>query len=264
MKHNHYLLVAILMLLVSGLCAQNQQKEVKKEVVVISVKDMKQEKTGGEGDVIVKVDVLKEDGVQKIHMIHLDENGKEAEFSWEGKVEEMPDFLKDYVVIQDERLAENGEQVIKIEVKGDEDGQKKECEVIIRIEHDMEEDLEELSPNDFEQEEGLKGEHWKETEQQLAPIPESISAGEELGLQELEFYPVPTNAKVQLRFKTEPGPVSVNVYDQNGRSIYAENVKGFDGYYQGEIDLSGNPSGTYFLQINQQGRVHIERLILQE
>ena len=103
-----------------------------------------------------------------------------------------------------------------------------------------------------------------ETEQQLAPIPESIAAGEELGLEELEFYPVPTNAKVQLRFKTKPEPVSVNVYDQNGRSIYAEDVKGFDGYYQGEIDLSGNPSGTYFLQINQQGRVHIERLILQE
>ncbi len=86
---------------------------------------------------------------------------------------------------------------------------------------------------------------------------------EKLKLKNLSFYPNPSSGKFTLKFKTSKNEKSaITIYDVNGTEVYSETVKGKDGVYEKEIDISNEQKGTYFLKISQGEKVSTKKIIL--
>lgn len=80
--------------------------------------------------------------------------------------------------------------------------------------------------------------------------------------EDVRLFPNPTNAEVWLEWNVEiveHTPSVLRVVDMNGRLVLEEQIR------QGRnvrIDLSGEPQGTYIIEVRSEGRVYRERLIL--
>ena len=74
----------------------------------------------------------------------------------------------------------------------------------------------------------------------------------ELEIEDLMIAPNPANGKFTLSFRVkEPKPITIRIYDKTGNVVYEEKIRDFYGYYSKEIDLTGKPEGTFFIQILQ-------------
>ncbi|MEZ5196260.1 MAG: T9SS type A sorting domain-containing protein [Bacteroidales bacterium] len=85
-----------------------------------------------------------------------------------------------------------------------------------------------------------------------------------LEVESLKFYPNPTDGKFNLKFNiAEKGTTEVKIYDLNGKEVYREKLKNFEGQYEKEIDLTGEQKGTYFLHIQQGEKISTKKIILE-
>jgi hypothetical protein len=85
-----------------------------------------------------------------------------------------------------------------------------------------------------------------------------------LDVENLKFSPNPSNGKINLSFTLEEmKDVTINIYDINGRVVYTETIKNFQGSYQKEIDISDKGTGAFFLQIVQGLYDVIKKIIIQ-
>jgi hypothetical protein len=85
-----------------------------------------------------------------------------------------------------------------------------------------------------------------------------------LELEDLSFYPNPTSGKFNLKFKTsENEKTSIKIFDVNGKEVYNETIKGKDGLYEKEIDISNEQKGTYFLKVSQGKKIATRKIILE-
>lgn len=74
----------------------------------------------------------------------------------------------------------------------------------------------------------------------------------ELELKKFKIYPNPTEGVFNIELELEvKDALLVKVYNQQGKSVYSEKIKKFDGYYSKEIDISKEDYGLYFIKIIQ-------------
>lgn len=89
-----------------------------------------------------------------------------------------------------------------------------------------------------------------------------LETGNDLSLENLSFFPNPTNGVIQLKFETkEKGNLNVIVYDSAGNKVYLEEQNNFIGTYNNSIDISRQPSGTFFLQIKLGNKSYSKKLV---
>ena len=85
-----------------------------------------------------------------------------------------------------------------------------------------------------------------------------------LQLDELSFFPNPSNGQFSLQFQAEEeGPMQITVRDLQGRTVYSETESEFRGMYQNDIDISGESAGVYFLTITVNGRSMTKKLVME-
>ena len=85
-----------------------------------------------------------------------------------------------------------------------------------------------------------------------------------LQVEGLNFYPNPTDGRFILRFDTpETGDVDIRIVDMNGRPVYQEELMDFTGTYEKKIDISGNASGIYFLNLGQNDKYLNKKIVLE-
>lgn len=72
-----------------------------------------------------------------------------------------------------------------------------------------------------------------------------------LVLRSVEYQVNTGEGTIGLKFQSKSSPVSIEVRDTSGTQVYEESVDPFNGSYSGKIDLSGQKSGTYILEIRQ-------------
>lgn len=85
-----------------------------------------------------------------------------------------------------------------------------------------------------------------------------------LQLDELSFYPNPSNGQFSLNFQApEEGTLSIVVRDLQGRTVYEEEATEFNGIYQNDINISEESAGVYFLTINVNGRTTTKKLVME-
>ncbi len=86
---------------------------------------------------------------------------------------------------------------------------------------------------------------------------------EPLWLDRLSFYPNPSEGRFTVSFEADAAPLSLKIVDITGRTVYEEDLGQFSGYYNQEIDLSGQDRGIYILQVTQGNKVNSKKLILE-
>lgn len=85
-----------------------------------------------------------------------------------------------------------------------------------------------------------------------------------LDVSRLSFSPNPSNGQFELSFElSDKSPVTVRIFDPNGREVYNQRIEDFDGTYSNNIDITGNADGTYFLIVEQNGKTFSRKVIVQ-
>ncbi|MFK7971422.1 MAG: T9SS type A sorting domain-containing protein [Bacteroidia bacterium] len=93
-----------------------------------------------------------------------------------------------------------------------------------------------------------------------APVAPSISKS--LQLDNLIFYPNPTNDRFRLRFNSpDQGDVNIRVVNMEGKTMYSKDIPNFSGDYDEEISMEGSASGAYLLSISQNGKTINKKLV---
>ena len=84
------------------------------------------------------------------------------------------------------------------------------------------------------------------------------------GINNIKYFPNPTKGRLTVSFDTkEKRNLTVTVSDENGKEVFNEKLKDFEGIYSHEIDLSTKGSGSYFLKITD-GNLSTTRKIIVE
>lgn len=85
-----------------------------------------------------------------------------------------------------------------------------------------------------------------------------------LQLDELSFFPNPSNGQFSLTFQSpEGGALDIVVRDLQGRTVYEESASEFNGIYQNDINISDESAGVYFLTITVNGRSTTKKLMME-
>jgi len=81
-------------------------------------------------------------------------------------------------------------------------------------------------------------------------------------IRNIKFVPVNDNS-FQLSFNNEvKGKTDIKVYDINGRVIFEENLGNFEGEYSNTISLPEHSTGTFILNIVQNGVPTVKKMLL--
>jgi len=124
-----------------------------------------------------------------------------------------------------------------------------------KIEH-LKEQLQQLSING-------EGAGTKTEETKVTITIEDVSKNN-LSVDNLFFSPNPNSGKFALSFELPgTGETVVRIFDVNNKEIYSETLGKFSGRYDGQIDVSENPKGIYFLQITQDNKVLNKKIVIQ-
>lgn len=87
---------------------------------------------------------------------------------------------------------------------------------------------------------------------------------EKLEIHEMQASPNPSNGKFRVSFSsTEKTPAVLNVKNIEGREIYNEQIKDFNGSYDKEIDLQSKDKGIYFVTVTQGARSSTKKLVVE-
>jgi hypothetical protein len=84
-----------------------------------------------------------------------------------------------------------------------------------------------------------------------------------LKMDEINYFPNPSQGKFTLAFKANSKPTEVNVIGMDGKVVYSEQLSGFEGTYNNEIDLSNEKKGIYLLQILQGKRAYNKKIVIE-
>lgn len=102
----------------------------------------------------------------------------------------------------------------------------------------------------------------EEIEKEMPEAAAKVSK-EELNVENLRFGPNPSSGQFGLSFNMkESSPVQIRIYDIQGKEVFNENVKQFNGAYNNNIDISENGKGTYVLQIMQGNKTKTRKVVV--
>jgi hypothetical protein len=89
------------------------------------------------------------------------------------------------------------------------------------------------------------------------------SAPGKLVIEDMNCTPNPSNGKFNLKFSSpDKSSTGIIVKDINGKIVYTENVKQFDGSYDKEISLD-NVKGIYFVTVIQGTKATTKKLVVE-
>ena len=92
----------------------------------------------------------------------------------------------------------------------------------------------------------------------------NLSESQEMDDVDILISPNPNDGSFELEFSSsDRTPISVMVYDLNGKEVYLKKEIAFDGNYKESVSLDNNESGAYFLIISQGDKVLTEKIVVQ-
>lgn len=81
-------------------------------------------------------------------------------------------------------------------------------------------------------------------------------------VEDLSAYPNPTYGNLNITFKGEAVPTTIQVTNIMGKVIYTEELNTFDGDYGKRIDISNSSPGTHLVTVRQGKKVFTKSIIL--
>ncbi|MEL6637388.1 MAG: PDZ domain-containing protein [Bacteroidota bacterium] len=84
-----------------------------------------------------------------------------------------------------------------------------------------------------------------------------------LAIEGLNIFPNPSTGVFNLRFDlAETGPLAIRIFSGQGQLLYQNDLLPFTGRFDDTLDLSDQPTGTYFLMIAQGERSITRRVVI--
>lgn len=90
-----------------------------------------------------------------------------------------------------------------------------------------------------------------------------IEKNKQLQLDNFKAYPNPTAGFVNISFEGEATPLTVQISDITGKTIFKETLNSFTGHFNKNIDLSEAPKGQFVLHVIQGQKVFTENIVVQ-
>lgn len=88
-------------------------------------------------------------------------------------------------------------------------------------------------------------------------------SNKELEVDHLIFYPNPSDGVFTLKFELEEkGDVNITIVDMKGKTVYNEKLDNFKGEYKNQIDIKKQSPGTYFIIIEQNGKMTTQKVLI--
>ncbi|MCI5082800.1 MAG: T9SS type A sorting domain-containing protein, partial [Saprospiraceae bacterium] len=88
--------------------------------------------------------------------------------------------------------------------------------------------------------------------------------GAQLSFEELKVFPNPSTGIFDVQFDLpEEGRTAIRIYNPKGQAIYFNNLGNFSGVFSDRIDIANSMKGTYFLELSQDDKRLVRKLILQ-
>ncbi len=88
-----------------------------------------------------------------------------------------------------------------------------------------------------------------------------VTAENRLEFTQLDMYPNPNKGAFTLAFEIEPGTAIITIKNVDDEVVYTKDMPNFNGVFSDRIDISEQPSGVYFLTIEQGGKKVIKKVI---
>ncbi|MDG1477330.1 MAG: T9SS type A sorting domain-containing protein [Vicingaceae bacterium] len=190
---------------------------------------------GGESETVEIIKAVDDDGNVTVKKTV---NGKEVEFD-EEDMKSMHAGHKVMMIKGGKGAHHKGEHemVIDVNIEGDDGKEMKKIVIISKM---------------------------TKTEKPSKNIPTAVDMDKkELIVDRLKFSPNPNDGKFDLNFKLkDQKPVQVKIVDMQGKEVYSEMVKDFDGKYANKIDISENGEGIYILQIVQGKKASTSKIVI--
>lgn len=102
----------------------------------------------------------------------------------------------------------------------------------------------------------------EEAEEVNSNSEEKISIANDLEVDDFNYYPNPNRGVFDLTFSVpETGTTDIVIFDQKGKKVYSERLIDLSGSYNNQIDIAGEASGTYFMQITQNGKTFSKKIV---
>jgi len=87
---------------------------------------------------------------------------------------------------------------------------------------------------------------------------------QKLKLDQISFYPNPNTGKFNLAFDLQDkGDTEIDVLNVEGKAVYHEKLKNFNGHYDHEIDISSQPKGVYFVKVAQGAHSYLKKMMIE-
>jgi TonB family protein len=102
--------------------------------------------------------------------------------------------------------------------------------------------------------------------QMILPIQFKLNDGKTtpsttLKVQDFKATPNPSNGLFNLSFRADGKSTTIEVYNLTGQKVYNQVLNQFDGYFNGQIDLSKQPVGGYVIRIAQGAAVYSQQVV---
>lgn len=93
---------------------------------------------------------------------------------------------------------------------------------------------------------------------------EEMPAIVDLQVKELKIFPNPTNGIFDIQFELpQRAETFIRIFGSDGRQIYFNELGNFSGTFSDRIDIANNARGVYFLELRQEGKAEVRRVVLQ-
>jgi Secretion system C-terminal sorting domain len=86
---------------------------------------------------------------------------------------------------------------------------------------------------------------------------------EDLKVRHLKYYPNPSKGRFHVSLEAgKSGNLTIQVLDPGGQVFHEETFPNFKGHLSKEIDISGSPSGIYYLRVIQGSSYLTRKVVL--
>ena len=84
-----------------------------------------------------------------------------------------------------------------------------------------------------------------------------------MSLNRFQAFPNPTNDRLNVSFRSDPGTLKWSIADSSGKEIFTDVIRNFSGIFNETVELKDAAKGAAIMKFEQEGKQYIHKVIVQ-